>query len=90
MPDDRAIRHQRRPGPIGSWRLMDLVHATMPWRAGLFGGGTVLPQFGPPDAPIANIDPEELPGSNIDEGAQQQAIARERARRFLRVRRGTV
>ena len=90
MPDDGVIKQQRRPGRMGSWRLLDIVYATMPWRAGLFGGGTVLPEFGPPDAAIANIDPEELPGSNIDEGSQQQAIARERARRFVRVRRETV
>ena len=88
MPDG-VMREARGPGRMGSWRLLDIVHASMPWRAGLFGGGTVLPEFGPPDSPIANIDPEELPGSNIDEGTQQQAIARERARRFLRVRRRT-
>jgi hypothetical protein len=81
-------RGLRRPGRIGPWRLLDIVHATMPWRGGLFGGGAaVLPEFGPPDSTISQPDPEELPGSNIGHGEQQQAIMRERARRFIRVRR---
>jgi hypothetical protein len=72
---------------IGAWRLLDLAHATMPFRASLLGGGGALPEYGPPDAPIANVDPVELPGSNIGDGEQQQAVARERARRFIRRRR---
>jgi hypothetical protein len=78
---------RRRGGRIGPWRLLDIVHATMPWRAGILGGGTVLPEYGPPDETAAHSDPGELPGSNIGEGEQQQAILRERARRFVRVRR---
>ena len=73
------------PGRIGPWRLLDLAQATLPFRGSFFGAGAVLPEFGPPDAPIANPEPaEELPQSNISEGEQQQAVRREQARRFIR------
>jgi hypothetical protein len=81
------MHHRRRPGRIGPWRLLDLMHATMPWRAGLFMGAPALPEYGPPDSAVSTADPEELPLSNISEGEQQQAIQRERARRFVRLRR---
>ena len=70
---------------IGPWRLLDLVQATMPWRAGMIGGGAVLPEYGPPDVLAQNAGPVwELPESNIELREQQQAIARERSRRVLR------
>jgi hypothetical protein len=72
---------------IGPWRLLDLVQATMPWRASMFGGGAVLPEYGPPDATIISEPEQELPGSNITDGEQQQAVQRERAHRFMRARR---
>ncbi len=76
------------PTRIGPWRLLDLVRATSPLRAAMFGGGGALPEYGPPDAPIPNVDPiKELPASNINDGEQQQAVQRERARRFVRTRR---
>jgi hypothetical protein len=82
---DRQGRPRQRIGP---WRLLDIVTATMPWRAATFGAAFVMPEYGPPDAPAPNIDPSsELPGSNIDEGEQQAAVRREAARRFLRVHR---
>ena len=75
---------RKRPGHIGPWRLLDLVQATMPWRAGLAGGGGALPEFGPPDSVAPVRDPEqELPESNLSESEQQQAIARESFRRGL-------
>ena len=49
------------------------------------GGGTMLPEYGPPDAVAATGDPAlELPDSNIGTSEWQQAIERERARRVLR------
>ncbi len=73
---------------IGPWRMLDLVRATMPMRASMLGGGAILPEYGPPDAPHSYSDPDvELPGSNLADGEQQQAVARERARRFVRARR---
>lgn len=72
---------------IGPWRLLDLVRATTPLRASMFGGGGALPEYGPPDAPGKQVDPAELPESNISDGEQQQAMQRERARRFVRTRR---
>ncbi len=78
-------RARRQPGRIGPWRLLDLAQATLPLRAGLFGGGAILPEYGPPDAPPAFSDPDrELPGSNIEIGEQAQAMQRERSRRFVR------
>lgn len=72
---------------IGPWRLLDIVQATMPWRSAMLGAAPMLPEYGPPDAARAAIDPyAELPGSNIELGEQQQAVARERARRFVRAR----
>ncbi len=78
------------PTRIGPWRLLDLVRATSPMRGSMFAGAVGLPEYGPPDAPIANVDPAvELPESNISDGEQQQAVARERARRFIRTRRSS-
>jgi hypothetical protein len=73
-------------GRIGAWRLLDVVLAAMPFRAVLFGGG-LLPEYGPADARIPNVDPDdELPHSNISDSEQQQAIRRERDRRWLAAR----
>lgn len=77
---------RRRAGRIGAWRLLDLVHATMPWRAAMLGGASGLPEYGPPDA-TSTVDPvAELPDSNIGEGERAGAVQRERARRFVRAR----
>ena len=81
MPSDGARSR------IGPWRLLDLARATTPWRASMFGPAVALPEYGPPDAPGMQIDPAELPESNISDGGQQQAVQRERARRFVRTRR---
>ena len=75
------------PGRIGSWRLLDIVCATMPFRMALMGGISALPEFGPADVKPHRGDAEdELPGSNISDGEQQQAIHRERARRWMEAR----
>jgi hypothetical protein len=74
---------------IGAWRLLDIFGATGPWRAGILGSAVSLPEFGPPDSVPATVDPDnELPESNLADHEQRQAIARERARRYLRVARG--
>jgi hypothetical protein len=66
--------------------LIEFVQATMPLRAGLFGGG-VMPAYGPPDAALPTPEPDqELPDSNIDEWEQRNAIARESSRRRLEER----
>ena len=75
------------PSRMGPWRLLDIFHATMPFRAGLFGGAGALPEYGPADPPYQSQPEEELPGSNISEGEQRAAVERERARRFIRSRR---
>lgn len=81
-------RRDRSAGQIGPWRLLDLVHATMPFRATLLGGAAALPQYGPPDAAYQPGEPEqELPQSNIGEAERRQAVERERARRFMTSRR---
>jgi hypothetical protein len=74
---------------IGPWRLLDIVQASMSIRAfSMMGGGGRLPEYGPPDGAASNADPDcELPGSNITDGEQRQALERERARRFVRARR---
>ena len=78
----------RGRGRIGPWRLFDLAHATMSFRGAFFGGVALLPEHGLPDAPVPNVDPaRELPNSNIGDGEQQQAMQRERSRRFMRARR---
>jgi hypothetical protein len=56
----------------------------MPWRAATFGMAGSMPEYGPPDAVIATQDPQELPGSNIEEHERRAAVAREAARRFVR------
>ena len=79
------MTEQRERRRIGPWRLLDLMQATAPWRASMLGGGAVLPEFGPPDAPAVYADPAlELPGSNIGEGEQRAALDREAAHRSLR------
>lgn len=81
-------RH-RRPGRIGPWRLLDIVQATLPFRAGIWGGAMIVPEFGPADAPAHIVEPdEELPGSNISDSERHEAVRREQARRFVRARRG--
>ena len=88
---DAAVRGEPRRTRIGAWRLLDLVQATMPWRVSMLGGAAILPKYGPPDVVAASGDPSaELPDSNIGDGEQQQAVARERARRFVRTRRREV
>lgn len=80
---------RRRPARMGPWRMMDLLQATVPWRGAMFGGAAMLPEYGPPDAPAGHIEPdEELPGSNIAESEQRNAIARESVRRMRRRRGG--
>lgn len=76
-------QHQRPR--IGPWRLLDIMQASMPWRAAMLGGGMRLPEYGQPDTPAGYADPAlELPGSNIEVWEQQQAVERERSRRTLR------
>jgi hypothetical protein len=83
-----AEGRQKRPGRIGTWRLLDLVQATLPFRAGMWGGSMIVPEFGPADAPARNPEPdEELPGSNISDSERNEAVRREQARRFVRARR---
>lgn len=86
MSDERPRGRSR----IGPWRLLDIVMATAAIRPGfLMGGAAMLPEYGPPDSPAPSVDPSsELPGSNIGDGERKQAVERERARRFVRVRRG--
>ena len=79
---DKQPNVGRKPGRIGTWRLLDLVHATVGSRSTL-SGGAVLPEFGPADEKFSTVDPEsELPGSNLTEHEQRGAIQREAARRF--------
>jgi hypothetical protein len=79
---DATHNTSRKPGRIGPWRLLDMVAATMPLRAGMFGGGAaIMPEYGPPDVAARNIDPDELPESNVSMSEQRQAIAREQFRR---------
>ena len=89
--NDRATKideRNRRPGRIGPWRLLDIVQATMPFRAGMWGGSMIVPEFGPADAPAGNPEPdEELPGSNISDSERHEAVRREQARRFVRAQR---
>ena len=74
-------RHER--SRIGPWRLLDIMQASMPWRASM-PGGAMLPEYGQPDAPPGSTDPAlDLPDSNLDEREWQQAVQRERARRVL-------
>jgi hypothetical protein len=75
------------PGRIGAWRLLDIVLATMPFRMSLMGGMSALPEYGPADVKARFGDPcDELPDSNISDGEQQQAMHRERTRRWLEAR----
>jgi len=73
---------------IGPWRLLDIVTATLPLRTGTFAITAVVPEYGPPDAPVPPPEPAaELPGSNIAEHERAQAVSREAARRFTRTHR---
>ncbi|HYM14659.1 MAG TPA: hypothetical protein VEZ14_03805 [Dehalococcoidia bacterium] len=82
MTERRSLRR------IGPWRLLDLMHATMPGRGIFFAAGAALPEFGPPDPPDRAGDPAaELPGSYISDHERSQAVQREMSRRFVRARR---
>jgi hypothetical protein len=83
--EQRATKPQR----IGPWRLLEIVQATMPFRGGgLWATGMIVPEYGPADVSHGSPEPEEeLPGSNISEHERNQAVERERARRFVRTRR---
>lgn len=77
----------KAPRRIGAWRLLDLVLATMPFRMALIGGISALPEFGPADIkPYRGDTEDELPGSNISDSEQRQAINRERTRRWMEAR----
>jgi hypothetical protein len=79
---------QRRPRRIGPWRLLEMMTATLALRGTLLGGGDLLPRAGLPDEPAGRPEPDvELPGSYLSDSEQQQAVQRERARRFVRTRR---
>lgn len=79
------MNERRERSRIGPWRLLDIMQASMPWRASMLGGGAILPEYGQPDALPGTSDPAlELPESNIGEREQHQAVQRERARRVLR------
>lgn len=81
-------RDPRRSRRIGPWRLLEMMTATLALRGTLVGGGDVLPRTGPPDEPAGHADPEsELPDSYLSDSEQQQAVQRERARRFVRAHR---
>ncbi|MHB8684715.1 MAG: hypothetical protein ACYC9X_10380, partial [Dehalococcoidia bacterium] len=70
------------------WRLLDIVAATLSFRGAFLGGGSLLPRVGAADPPDARGEPvAELPGSYVSDVEQQQAVAEERARRFVRARR---
>lgn len=56
-------------------------------RHGLMGGAASGPEYGPPDVHAPQVDPDELPNSNIAEHERAQAVQRERMRRFVRTRR---
>lgn len=76
---------------IGPWRLLDIVTATLPLRSGAFTIAAIVPEYGPPDAPGPSPEPAaELPGSNIADHEQRQALNREAARRFVQTKRFTV
>jgi hypothetical protein len=73
---------------IGPWRLLDFMMATHALRGTLLGGGDVLPRAGLPDEAPGRAEPDtELPDSYLSDGEQQQAVQRERARRFVQARR---
>ena len=81
-------RDPHRSRRIGPWRLLEMMTATLALRGTLLGGGDVLPHAGLPDEPLRHADPEsELPDSYLSDSEQQQAVQRERARRFVRARR---
>ena len=81
----RATHGDRRIGP---WRLLDIFAASISLRGVFLGGGTLLPRVGAADPPGAHGEPAaELPGSYLSDAEQQQAVAQERARRFVRARR---
>jgi hypothetical protein len=81
-PNERKSR-----GRIGPWRLLDIVTATLAPRSGSFALVAVAPEYGPPDVPGPWPEPAaELPGSNIGDREQHQALHREAARRFARRR----
>ena len=84
----RMMRGDRRIGP---WRLLDIFAASVSLRGVFLGVGTLLPRVGAADPPGAHGEPAaELPGSYLSDAEQQQAVAQERARRFVRARRPRV
>ena len=81
-------RPRTRPTRIGAWRLLDIFAASLQWRGAMLGSGPILPRTGPADPPMRAGDPDsELPGSYLSDSEQQQAMAQERSRRFVRERR---
>ena len=82
-----AVREQRtRPGRIGTWRRS--ISLPRRCRSAPYSSGRLMPRTGPADPPAHAGDPDaELPDSYLSESEQQQAIVRERSRRFVRTRR---
>ena len=68
--------------------LRDLQMVIWLARAAGFGMGGIMPEYGPPDAPVSITDPAELPGSNLAEHERRAAVQREASRRFVRRERG--
>jgi hypothetical protein len=88
MKLDAIERANRKRSRMGPWRLLDLVQATVNGRmSGMFSGMAVLPEYGPPDMQGPNVDPPELPDSNISVAERRQALEREVWRRELATRR---
>ena len=86
MSGEYARRPRQR---IGTWRLLDIVTATMSLRSGALVSGAIMPEYGPPDSPgPVEMPVVELPDSNLHPHEQQQAVRREAARRFQRERAG--
>ncbi|HEX5478850.1 MAG TPA: hypothetical protein VFY79_03940 [Dehalococcoidia bacterium] len=83
MPEKRRV-----PGRIGPWRLLDIFAASLELRGAFLGAGAILPRTGPADTPVRVGDPAgELPDSYVSDFEQQQAMAQERSRRYVRARR---
>ena len=82
MKPETLSRMQRKRSRIGPWQLLDLAQAAVAGRmSGMFAGFGVLPEYGPPDVQNANVDPPELPDSNITVAERRQALEREAWRR---------
>ena len=86
-PESSAERsaEQRTSGRIGAWRLFDIFAASLTWRGAMLGGGSLLPRRGrATHRRRRRSRREELPDSYLSDSEQQQAVQRERARRFVR------